>query len=275
MWAQSITVAPKTAYAVTGGTSQFTASVTGLSGTGVTWSAGGKVGGNSTAGSINSTGLYTAPAKLPGQNPVQIKATSTADGKTAGIAYVNILSAGPTITSVSPNPLPVGTFTVTITGSGFVPGAEAYDSFGSYSGIQLVTLSLTATSLTATGYQGPAASASFAVKNPGSVVGNSISVPVVGNSGGGGGSGGSGRRRFGRRWERQSPADRLPFLRHGRTRGNATVHRDQRYELVGNRGNHHRGGPLYGAHEYAHFEFCDHHGHWRGRIGNGDGYPHQ
>jgi uncharacterized protein (DUF1800 family) len=190
--AQSITVTPKTAYVQTGATSQFSATVSGLSSSGVTWSAGGRVGGNSTAGTISSTGLYTAPAKLPGQNPVQIVATSMADGKTKGIAYVDILSAGPTITSVSPNPLPVGTFTVTVTGSGFLPGAEVYDSFGKYSGIQLVTLSVTSTTVTATGYQGPAASASFNVKNPGSVAGNSISVPVAGSSGGSGSSSGGG-----------------------------------------------------------------------------------
>jgi len=192
VWAQSITVAPKTAYVGVGATTQFSANVTGLSTMGVTWSAGGRVGGTATAGTISSTGLYTAPSKLPGQNPVQIVATSMADGKTAGIAYVNILSAGPTVTSVSPNPLSVGTFTVTVAGSGFLPGAEVYDSFASYSGIQLSTLSVTSTTVTATGYQGPAASASFAVKNPGSVASNSVSVPVAGKSTGGSGGGSSG-----------------------------------------------------------------------------------
>ena len=44
---------------------QFTARVTGLSSTDVIWSAGGKVGGTATAGTISATGLYTAPATMP------------------------------------------------------------------------------------------------------------------------------------------------------------------------------------------------------------------
>jgi len=44
-----------------GATQQFSASVQGLSNTGVTWSVDGNTGGNSSVGTISTTGLYTAP----------------------------------------------------------------------------------------------------------------------------------------------------------------------------------------------------------------------
>lgn len=126
--AQSIKVSPTYPYVAVNKTVQFSAQVTGLSSSDVTWSAGGVKGGNSTAGTISSTGLCTAPAALPGQNPVTVTATSTINGKISGSTYVYILSTGPAITAVSPNPLAVGTITVTITGTGFLPSATAFDT---------------------------------------------------------------------------------------------------------------------------------------------------
>src|SRR5215510_13453665 len=99
LYAQSIVLSPTNPSVAVGKTVQFTAKVTGLSSLDVTWSAGGIVGGNATVGTISSTGLYTAPVSLPGQNPVQITATSKVNATVKGSTYVNILSLGPTITS--------------------------------------------------------------------------------------------------------------------------------------------------------------------------------
>src|SRR5260370_636031 len=85
-YAQSVTVQPAMPFVGVGQTVQFSAQITGLTNTAVTWSAGGMVGGNSTAGAISSTGLYTAPTNLPGKNPVQIIATSVASPTTKGLA---------------------------------------------------------------------------------------------------------------------------------------------------------------------------------------------
>jgi hypothetical protein len=174
--AQSITITPTMPSVGAGGTVQFSAQLRNLPNATVGWSAGGKVGGGATAGTISPTGLYTAPAKLPGQNPVQITASVT-NSKVSATTYVSILSNGPTITAVSPNPLPTGTYAVTITGSGFLYGATVMNS-----GIQLSTTSVTSTTVKATGYQAPAASATFSVKNPGSLYSNPIVVPVKGSS---------------------------------------------------------------------------------------------
>jgi hypothetical protein len=183
--AQSITITPPgVPMVVVGGSIQFAAQVSGLSSSAVIWSVANQGAGNSTVGTITSSGLYTAPAAPPAQNPVEIVATSAANSKTSAISFVYLLTNGPAITSVSPNPAPVGTLTVSIQGSGFQPGATVFDSYGSYSMIQLTTTSLTSTSIAAIGYQGPATSASFCVKNPGSVCGNTITVPVGSSVGG-------------------------------------------------------------------------------------------
>src|SRR5260370_4921217 len=171
--AQTLAISPAMPSVAIGQTVQFSAQVSGVSNAAVTWSAGGAVGGNATAGTISPTGPYQAPAALPGQNPVMIVATTTDGSKTKALTYVYLLSLGPVITSVSPNPLPVGTYTVTIQGSGFQPSATVNNS-----GIQLTTTSATSTTVKATGWQGPAASATFTVKNPGSIPSNSLTVPV-------------------------------------------------------------------------------------------------
>jgi hypothetical protein len=172
--AQSVTVTPVNPSVVTGGKIQFAATVSGLSSSAVVWSVAPK------GGSISKSGLYTAPAALPKQNPVQILATSSVTKQITGIGYAYILSHGPKITSVSPDPVTAGTFTVTIQGTGFKSGATVMDQYGSNPlQIQLTTISVKARTIVATGYLGPALSTTFCVKNPGSVCSNSIVVPVT------------------------------------------------------------------------------------------------
>ena len=157
--------------------------VTGLANTGVDWYAGGVSGGNSTVGTISSTGFYTAPALLPGQNPVTIRAISQADGTTNGFASTTILYAAPVLISAAPNPLPQGSYTVTVTGSGFVPGATILNS-----GTQLTTAYVNSTTLTGSGWQGAVTKDYIQVKNPGSAYSAVLTVPVSGSSSGGGSS---------------------------------------------------------------------------------------
>ena len=178
-YGQSITITPSTPIPTigVGKTIQFSAQVTGLSNAAVIWAVARINGGNATVGTITAAGLYTAPAKLPAQNPVQITATSIAKSSVSAAAYVYLLAQGPTVTSVSPDPVPVGTLTATITGSGFQKDATVFDTFGNLS-VAMQTQSVTPTTIIATSYQGPAASASFSVKNPGSDYSNSISVPI-------------------------------------------------------------------------------------------------
>ena len=82
--AVSITVTPSTATLGAGQTQQFTASVTGLANTAVTWSL------NPNVGTISPTGLYTAPANITGQQIVTLTATSAADSTRAANASITL-----------------------------------------------------------------------------------------------------------------------------------------------------------------------------------------
>ena len=177
-----VTVSPQNQAVGVGFTQQYTASVTGLTDTTVTWSVANAGTGNSTVGTITAAGLYKAPATLPGQNPVTIKATAS-NGMTVGSAYVLIELLGPTLTSVSPNPLHVGTYHITVNGTGFLNGALI-----TVADIQLPTAFVSSTQLTGTGYQGPAQNVVVTVKNPGTLASNPLTVPFTSGTGDGGGA---------------------------------------------------------------------------------------
>jgi hypothetical protein len=70
---------------------QFSASVTGTSNTGVTWSVNGVAGGNSSVGTITASGLYTAPTQ-PGS--YTITATSVADSTKTASATLTVNASG-------------------------------------------------------------------------------------------------------------------------------------------------------------------------------------
>ena len=128
---------------------------------------------NPKLGSITAAGLYTAPATPPAQNPVTVEAIGS-DGKTVGIAYVLIEPKGPSLTSVSPSPVNVGTYNVTITGTGFVKGAGVLAG-----GIALSATFVSSTQLTANGYQGSSGTVPFSVTNPGTLASNTVNVTFV------------------------------------------------------------------------------------------------
>jgi hypothetical protein len=82
-----------------GGTDQFTATVTNETSTAVTWQVNGVAGGNSTVGTISTTGLYAPPTALPTPNPVTVTATSVAAPSLIGEAAENVLNPIPSVTS--------------------------------------------------------------------------------------------------------------------------------------------------------------------------------
>ena len=87
----TVTVSPSSATVTTGGTQQFTAAVTGTSNTAVTWAVDGMFGGNTTVGTISTSGLYTAPSATGTHT---ITATSAADSSKTGAAGVTVVSSG-------------------------------------------------------------------------------------------------------------------------------------------------------------------------------------
>jgi hypothetical protein len=90
----SITISPASASVQVNMAQQFTATVTGTSNTAVSWSVNGIPGGNSTVGTITSTGLYTAPSNVPNPSTVSVTATAQADTTKSAIANVLIVAQG-------------------------------------------------------------------------------------------------------------------------------------------------------------------------------------
>ncbi len=71
-----------------GSTASFTATVSNLTNTAVTWQVNGVAGGNSTVGTITSAGVYTPPATIPANNTVTVTAVSVASPTVSGSAPV-------------------------------------------------------------------------------------------------------------------------------------------------------------------------------------------
>jgi hypothetical protein len=89
-----VTVAPNPVNVATNGQQQFTATVTGSSNTSVTWQVNGVAGGNSTVGTISTTGLYQAPAAIPTPPTITVSAIASADGTSSGSAQATIVAGG-------------------------------------------------------------------------------------------------------------------------------------------------------------------------------------
>ncbi len=95
----SVAVSPDPATVTIGNSLVFTANLNGSTSTAVTWSVNGIVGGNSTVGTINTSGTYTTPYPAPAS--VTVTATSTADTTQTGSATLTITApaaaAGPAL----------------------------------------------------------------------------------------------------------------------------------------------------------------------------------
>jgi uncharacterized protein (DUF1800 family) len=86
----AVSVSPGSAAVQVGGTQQFAATVTNSANTQVKWLVNGVTGGNSTFGTIDLNGLYTAPSNAPFPGVVTVTAISAADGATKALAGVNL-----------------------------------------------------------------------------------------------------------------------------------------------------------------------------------------
>ncbi len=97
-----------------------------LTGSPMTYWVNGIQGGNSQVGTIDSNGLYTAPAGPPSPNnavTITAQATDFPLDK-PGAATVSVLNPIPIISAVNPTALTEGTTLITVNGSKFVYGAQ-------------------------------------------------------------------------------------------------------------------------------------------------------
>jgi uncharacterized protein (DUF1800 family) len=114
----------------------------------------GVLGGNTAVGTIDSKGLYTAPAIVPTpSNTVTITSLATNfPGDTPGSVTVSVLNPIPIINTVTPSSFSEGTSTITISGSQFIYGAQII-----WNGVAVPTTYVSGTEL----------AASIAAPNPG------------------------------------------------------------------------------------------------------------
>jgi hypothetical protein len=109
----SVTVTPNSATVLQGATQSFAATVTGTTHTGVTWSV-----QENGVGTIDSTGLYTAPQGTDGT--FHVVATSQANSAAKGIATVTVQQAQLTISPAA----------VTLAPGGARPSLPQAEGFG-------------------------------------------------------------------------------------------------------------------------------------------------
>jgi uncharacterized protein (DUF1800 family) len=121
----TVTISPKTATLGAGNVQQFQATVTGASDLSVLWKVNGVNGGNSTVGTIDFVGNYTAPNNIVGLGSVTVTATSNANPAKSDSAIVTLINPVPTLTSVAPATLGLGSFQITLYGTGFVSTSTA------------------------------------------------------------------------------------------------------------------------------------------------------
>jgi uncharacterized protein (DUF1800 family) len=107
-----------------GTTGQYSAAIAGTSNQSVTWSINNVSGGNSTIGTISTTGLYTPPAAIPTTNTIVITATSVATPTVFGTLNASIVGPVPVITTAVGSTTDGGLhFLVDVQGTGFLTGA--------------------------------------------------------------------------------------------------------------------------------------------------------
>lgn len=153
-----------------GGTLQFTATITGSSGTAV-WSI------SSGAGSISSSGLYTAPSTLPTNTDVTVTANLSTDNTVSASTSITIVAL-PTVTGVSPAALTIGENNpVAVSGTGFVPGTVIL-----LNGSEVRTVYQSSTSVIATmsAEPGVASPVMLVAQNPGAMdSSSSFQLPLI------------------------------------------------------------------------------------------------
>jgi uncharacterized protein (DUF1800 family) len=123
------------------------------SGVPLTFSVNGIAGGNAVLGTIDSNGLYTAPAVVPIPNTITITSAATSNPSyPPGSLSLGVLNPIPILGAVTPTGFSEGTTTVTVAGSQFVYGAQI-----SWNGTPVTTTFVSGTQLVA----------SIAAPNPG------------------------------------------------------------------------------------------------------------
>ena len=110
----TVAISPTTVTMAVSATQQFTATVTGTNNPAVTWSVDGVSGGNTTVGTISTSGLYTSPSTVGSHT---VTATSVADTTKNASSAVTVIGLTVSPQSTSLTPLGTRQFTATVQGT--------------------------------------------------------------------------------------------------------------------------------------------------------------
>ena len=161
-----------------GSTTQFTATVTNLTNTAVTWTVNGTAGGSSSGGTISATGLYTPPATIPTVNPVSVTAVSVASPGVSGSATEAIWNPQPTVSTAQVTQgFGASTGLLDVIGTGFVSGAQLQAASASVTTVFVSVTELQATIPIGTGVT--AVSVDVVNPNPGSATSSVATAQVT------------------------------------------------------------------------------------------------
>ncbi len=145
-----------------GDTQQFVGQAFNTPNSAVTWSVNNIAGGNASVGTIDATGLYTAPTPAPASNVVNVTATSVADTTASQTAPTTLFNPIAQVYLLTPATLPPNTaFNLTVAGNKFISGAQVM--FGQ---TPVNTTLVDSAHLTATGTSPAAGVFSVTVANP-------------------------------------------------------------------------------------------------------------
>jgi hypothetical protein len=118
-----VAVTPAKVSVQAGQTQQFNGTVSFSTNTKVAWQVNGVAGGNSSVGTIDANGLYTAPSAIPSPNPVTVTAVAAADTSKTASSVVTI-TPPPIVISPATAVLAAGAkqaFTATVLTNAFNP----------------------------------------------------------------------------------------------------------------------------------------------------------
>ena len=117
----SVQITPQSVDVVAGAKQQYQATVSGTADQRVIWAINGVQNNNPIFGTIDTTGLYTAPTSTPNPPTIVITAASAVDAKKFGKSYLNVKSL-PIVITVAPSAVTVNLaqaqqFTATVSGT--------------------------------------------------------------------------------------------------------------------------------------------------------------
>ena len=99
-------------------------------------------GGNASAGTIDSSGTYTAPAVIPSASTVTISVSSSSSSVSSASTTMTLLNPIPSLATVAITSVSPTEFSLALNGAGFVPGAQTLVNQTVYSTTQLSAISI-------------------------------------------------------------------------------------------------------------------------------------